>query len=55
MSADWVVFIGATAGVCLFVFGRSAVRAVVAWFRPDPLANYRWPYDDAAHQDDWWR
>ena len=34
----WVVFLGASAGVIVFVFGPGWVRQLRAWFRPEPLA-----------------
>lgn len=54
MSADWAVFLGAAVAVTVFVFAPSVVRALRDWFRPEPLAEYRWPYDD-LDADDWWR
>ena len=46
MSAAQVVFLCAASGVTLFVFGRGWVRSVRAWFRPEPLAPYRYPGGD---------
>ncbi len=42
----WVVFLGASAGVIVFVFGPGWVRSVRAWFRPEPLAPWRYPGGD---------
>jgi len=42
----WVVFLGASAGVIVFVFGPGWVRSVRDWFRPEPLAPYRHPGGD---------
>lgn len=46
MSAHWFVFLGAAAGVTVFVFGPGWVRSVRAWFRPEPLAPWRFPGGD---------
>jgi len=43
MSADQFVFLFAALGVVLFVFGPGWVRQLRAWFRPEPLAPYRYP------------
>lgn len=42
----WVVFLGVSAGVIVFVFGPGWVRSVRDWFRPEPLAPYRHPGGD---------
>ncbi len=42
----WVVFLGASAGVIVFVFGPGWVRQLRAWFRPEPLAPWRYPGGD---------
>lgn len=36
----WVVFLGASAGVIVFVFGPGWARSVRDWFRPEPLAPF---------------
>jgi len=46
VSAHWFVFLGAAAGVTVFVFGPGWVRSVRAWFRPEPLAPWRFPGGD---------
>ena len=46
MSADQFVFLSAAAGVTVFVFGPGWVRSVRAWFRPEPLAPWRYPGGD---------
>ena len=33
-------------GVVLFVFGPGWVRSLRAWFRPEPLAPWRYPGGD---------
>ncbi len=40
----WVVFLGASAGVIVFVFGPGWARSLRDWFRPEPLAPWRYPY-----------
>jgi len=44
VSAHWFVFLGAAAGVTVFVFGPGWARSLRDWFRPEPLAPWRYPY-----------
>lgn len=46
MSAAWIIFLGASAGVIVFVFGPGWARALRDWFRPEPLAPWRYPGGD---------
>lgn len=46
MSADQFVFLAFAFGVVLFVFGPGWVRQLRAWFRPEPLAPWRYPGGD---------
>lgn len=46
MSAAWIIFLGTAAGVIVFVFGPGWARSLRDWFRPEPLAPWRYPGGD---------
>lgn len=45
MSNDQFVVLAFIAGCLIYTFGPDLARRAVAWFRPEPLAPYRWPID----------
>lgn len=46
MSRDQIIALAFIAGCVVYTFGPDVVRRLVAWFRPEPLAPYRYPGGD---------
>lgn len=46
MSRDQIIVAAFLLGTLAYTFGPDMVRRVVAWFRPEPLAPYRYPGGD---------